>query len=196
MKIYFLLPCFFLFNSYSFAQEISGGKKAWSDSTLWRKTTTLFAEAGGYAFISPNIDKIFYVNRALKISARAGFSLLPGNQHEGRNTLVYLIPAGINFFWGKGMHHFQTGMGELYMNAYQYTNNNTSLETENTDIFITLLYMGYRYQKVKGGLFFQAGWTPTILAITNRKVSTLGSFIIFIPEVGIGYSFLSKVFKQ
>ncbi|MBI4929703.1 MAG: hypothetical protein HY841_02995 [Bacteroidetes bacterium] len=195
MKHYFLFLCFIVLSFFLQAQQVVN-KKEWSDSTLWKKSNTFFVEGGGYSLIAPNYDKIIYVKRSLKLSIRAGFSLFTANQHKGKQAFMYLFPVGLNAFWGRAKHHFQIGIGELYVNMYEYPNSNTSLETVNINIFDTFLFFGYRYQKPTGGLFIQAGWTLPILEIKNHKASTLGSLIIFIPEVGIGYSFLPKGFRK
>ena len=197
MKTFFLLFFIFIFNCSSFGGQSKDStlKIEWSDCLRWRKTNTFFVEVGGYSLISPTYDKIIYVKKSLKLSVRAGFSFFPGNEHEGRNTFTYLFPIGLNAFWGKGKHHFQTGIGELYVNEYIYPDFDPSLETENIDIFATLLFFGYRYQKPTGGLFFQAGLVTPILEIRRNTIQTIGQLIPLGGGIGIGYSFLNKGFK-
>lgn len=170
-------------------------KKQWPDSVRWKKTNTFFIEAGGYSLISPTYDKIIYIKQSLKLSARVGFSVLPGNKHKGYDTYYYIFPVGLNAFWGNGKHHFQTGIGETYVNGYEYPKVNPQQETENINIFDTNLFLGYRYQKPTGGLFFQGGLIIPVLEIKRNTVYTVGQLAPLGAGIGIGYSFLQKHFR-
>jgi len=160
------------------AQEAASSPK---DSGAYAKNCLYFEGLGQGMFYSLNYEYMFTPH----VSGRIGYT-------NWSIPIFFLASAGvvnyqggpvmINYLWGDGDHHLETGIGAV-LGAMRYSG---------TDIIfgekISVKYMffplgtatvGYRYQPREGGFLFRLGVTPIFNA--TRFVPTGG--------MSIGYAF-------
>ncbi|MHA7130250.1 hypothetical protein [Algoriphagus namhaensis] len=175
----------------AFAQEEGQTE---SKAEIFTAKNSIFVESLWPSFsYSLNYDRIFYQKGALKLSARAGFSLLY-NSRTGPTSSFWapFIPVELTGFWGKSKHHLELGLGFFATRNRRYFfdedfPNNIREEPYWGKTFVPRI--GYRYQKPEGGFFFRGGYTPT-LGIENLEGDDEGStFNPFGLSVSLGFSF-------
>lgn len=156
--IFILLLAVFSLNQ-SQAQEIQ------NDSTLNFKRNSIYLELGGNSVLySLNYDYTFRLSEVTKLAVGGGLGVLNIASYANSSvpiseTTFYITPAA-NFLFGKKSHHFETGLSLL---QFQFP----------------MLRAGYRYQPVKGGFLFRAGFTPIIAGM---------NFILW-AGISFGYTF-------
>ena len=166
--------------------------------TVEMQKNTVYAEIGGNGSLySVNIDQVLLSGRNFKISTRIGLGL---SSSIFKNDIDPIIPIEGNIWFGKGKHHFETGLGVIAAFGFDETPPATVVITENgTKVAqfqsgeeFTSMYaftrLGYSYQNSYGGLFFRAGVTPTVTAYTksggaNPKIE---------GSISVGYTFKTK----
>ena len=83
-------------------------------------TLELAGTSGGYSVNSEY--EILNLN-PVKVNARLGIGYLPY-----QNSTFLSIPAGLSFLTGKGMHHFEGGIGFSYIHGLSFL----KIETESS----------------------------------------------------------------
>lgn len=181
------------------AATITGEPQTVTVPTVLPAHNTIYAEVGGNGSLySVNVDQIFLSGKNFKVSARIGLGI---SSSVFQNDIDPIIPIEANVWFGKGKHHFETGVGvvaafgfdETLPVTVQVTENGTKVSQFQPAQEYTSLYaftrVGYRYQNTaNGGLFFRAGIAPTVSAYTkegglNPKLE---------GSIGIGYTFKTK----
>jgi hypothetical protein len=124
----------------------------------------VYVELGGNVSMSINYEKIFYQREKLKMGARVGLAVMPG---QGSTQIS--VPLEWNVLFGKSRKYFELGVG--YTNGLYIASSKSTAET-NYDWIMIAPRIGYRFQKDEGGFLFRIGLTP-ILSIykedeTNR----------------------------
>ena len=152
------------------------GKQVYSQ--LARNTFYVEGATKG-AVYSINYDRIFHQGEKMSYSYRVGFSI-------EKNSLSF--PIGINMITGQGSHHAEFGFTIIpYIDKYQ-----TFLSGDNkSDKYIYVIpSAGYRYQPVKGGLFFKAGIAPLILLDPpSDNFWQMDPKLFLYGSIGAGFSF-------
>ena len=93
----------------------------------------------------------------IKVNTRLGIGYLPY-----QNSIFLSIPAGLNFLTGKGMHHFEGGLGLSYINGLSYL----KIETEGSTNYYAdeAIYfapsIGYRFDKFSKGILIKVYYSP------------------------------------
>lgn len=111
---------------------------------------------------------------------------LKGSNNGGNYKLgVVTFPIEFNNLVGKEKHFFQSGVGLLpayatYSGKGEITDNQF-VKAEGFGLAGGFLSMGYRFQPINNGVFFQANWNPLILKGEGFKAGWIG--------LGIGVGF-------
>ena len=155
----------------------------------------MFAEflgnSGAYAL---NYGRIFFQKERLKISANAGFSLLYKSEDEPLHS-GYLVPAfipEISAFFGKSKHHLEFGIGFNAARQKNYSFDEDFPNNIKEQVYWSksiIPRIGYRYQKPEGGLFFRAGYTPSISFESLDDTAEKVDFIPLGAGISLGFSF-------
>ncbi|WP_199851582.1 hypothetical protein [Brumimicrobium mesophilum] len=160
---------------------------------------TIYAEAFGQGFCwSLNYDRLFNTEKRFMNSFTAGLVYVPQPIDFG-DGIYYGIPVSYNWLLGKKSHHLELGIGLTSLLVNPHSNKKSSFYAYLTP------KIGYRFQRLQGGLFFRATLTPMIdiLSVStsnlgnvkNRSFSTLSNvaglgFAAFPwPGLSIGYTF-------
>lgn len=155
-----LLLLLLLFSNFS--------KTFGSDTTfIFLKKNALFIEGGGKGrYYSVNYDRLFKQGKKLIFSWRAGLSILP---HD------LSIPVAVSAFTRGLQHHLEFTLGFTpYIKDYKTFLSKNDLSDKQ---FYITPGIGYRYQKINGGLFFTAGFDPLVFMDPPS-----GNFWNFTPE--------------
>jgi len=123
-----------------------------NDSSFLSKNTFYIDLASKGAYYSLNYDRIFHQGDKLNFSYKIGFSILKD---------VIAMPIGVNLLKGKNEHHI-----ELSITVMPYIDQYKSFLSDN-DLSDKYLYIisgiGYRYQKLSGGFYFRAAFSPMLI---------------------------------
>lgn len=141
-----------------------------------------FVEAGG-AGLSPlsfNFETRF-ARQLNGLGFRVGVSYF-GLGSQGFATL----PAQINYMLGSRGRYFEMGAGATLFYGYSGLFGGSDSNKNSRTKLIGTLTFGYRYQPVKGGFTFRAGFTPVF---TTDGGDGGFVFIPYIPYISLGYSF-------
>nr|MBC7614185.1 hypothetical protein [Pseudopedobacter sp.] len=132
--------------------------------------------AGGIG--SANIDVRLKKNRQDGFGLRAGFGLgeyFAADLSSDQSGRYYSIPIGINYLLGKRRNSLELGTVFTPQFTFKKTLNDPKIAA------LGFINFGYRFQPLKEGLVFRAGWQPFY---STRK----GLFSTFIGT-SIGYGF-------
>ncbi len=166
----------------------------------------LCGQAGIYSF---SYDWLFRINKKVKNSVSFGLAIIPAHW-----DLFVIAPVSYNFLFGKKNNHLELGIGPTFFfqkfTNWEYTNSSVGYLTVRKDYFLFASpKVGYRYQKLHGGLFFKATLSPIINIVqyfgvvkfkNASRFNLPGSIRFFEPwgelgpvlpwtGVSIGYSF-------
>lgn len=144
-----------------------------------------FVEAGGagLSLLSFNFETRFA--RSLNgLGLRVGASFL-GLGSFGMATL----PVQLTYLLGRRGSYFEMGAGATLFHGYSsfFRNKDYGRDSEPKDSYTKLIgttTFGFRYQPVKGGFMFRAGFSP-FLHIEDGDVI----FFPYMPYISLGYSF-------
>jgi hypothetical protein len=149
----------------------------------------LYGAGGG---ITANIEHKFADFRRSMVTARLGYG--KHKYHGTANHMFTGIPITCSFVSGKRNHHRELGAGFLFAEGNQ---DEAGFNVVNKSIFV-VPFIGYRYQRPSGGLFFKIQYTPLIkvkeYADSNRYRSQIGQFI-HTAGISVGY-FVSHEWKK
>ncbi len=141
------------------------------------RKNSIFLEVGGNGIVySINYDRLFDFSNKIKGSARIGVNYFENfNNNESR---IFGIPVEFSGLYSisKNKHFLELGTGLTYFNSKKFK------ESQNENVFIFALRLGYRYQNPEGGLFLKAGFTP----LNNFPDF---EFWVLIGGISIGYTF-------
>lgn len=116
----------------------------------------LYVEAGGNAILySLNYERRFYFNGSPRFTARVGFATLFAEE-------PFLIPAEINYLFGKKKKHFEAGLGRTFLQQDGFN----------------VLRLGFRSENKKR--IFRIAFTPLLGVISGDIISSY-------PWLGISY---------
>ncbi|MBP6589421.1 MAG: hypothetical protein KAX45_05415 [Chitinophagaceae bacterium] len=138
---HFLLAFFFLFAGKLSAQG----------------NHSLYLEIGGNGLgLSANYDARFSKNHH-GFGFRAGVGFYPGvNMQIVRTSPIFLLPLGVNYVSGKGLHHFEGGLGLSY-----FSGSFSVLNTESKGSGVAFVpSAGYRFSGKGKGIQFRAFISP------------------------------------
>ncbi len=97
--------------------------------TVEMQKNTVYAEIGGNGSLySVNIDQVLLSGRNFKISTRIGLGM---SSSIFKNDIDPIIPIEGNIWFGKGKHHFETGLGVIAAFGFDETPPATVVITEN-----------------------------------------------------------------
>ncbi len=143
----------------------------------YRKTAYIeLLGAGGIA--SANVDVRLKKNRQDGFGLRAGFGLgeyFEANLSSNHSGRYYSVPLGINYLVGKRRNSLELGAVLTPEFTFKKTLNDPQVAA------LGFINFGYRFQPLKEGLVFRAGWQP--FYSTNH-----GFYPTFIGA-SIGYGF-------
>lgn len=165
--IYILLLCF---PFYGISQE--------GNSVPDIKKNSLYVEIGGQGVInSICFDKLFHTNKKIKNTYTGGISFMALKyQYWGGLTFSY------NFLTGQKSHHLELGFGLTLASQYNrkidceyssydstgaLTNHNRFIGTSVDYYSYITPKIGYRFQKINGGILIRLTFTPMVFLI-NR----------------------------
>jgi hypothetical protein len=170
-----------------------------SQSEIPIKRNTIYGELFGQGlYNSISFDRLYRMDKKVKSSFTAGFSLFPSD-----NLFVFGLPISYNLLVGKKNHFMELGLGfttmyeksEIFIGVYNPISNQTS----NKDYFHTVNFytyftpkFGYRYQRANGGFFFRTTFTPFLAGInrigykTKRGIGKYSRYEYFDNAVSFG----------
>ncbi|MDO4771334.1 hypothetical protein [Porphyromonas sp.] len=140
---------------------------------------SFFIEAGG-AGMSPlsfNFESRF-ARQLNGLGMRAGVSFI-GFGDAG----ILTIPVQLNYLMGSRGKYFEIGGGATLFHGYSDWFGGDKGDSY-TKIIGTTTF-GYRYQPVKGGFMFRAGFAPFFTFTEEGKFF----FMPYMPYISLGYSF-------
>ena len=143
-----------------------GHTYAQSETTPLCKSS-VYLEVGGVAGLwSLNYDwELREINENLQLLGRAGLGIY--SEFNGAGFSDVIIPVSSMFLWGKSTHRVEVGGGITY---YNWTFRDVLMQdgfSRKTDLLGHLI-IGYRFQKLKGGLMFRVTYTPIIITDSNK----------------------------
>lgn len=147
---------------------------------------SIFVETGGAGlnFLSFNFETRF-ARQLNGLGLRVGVSFMGGD-----SSGVATLPAQLNYLLGNRGRYFEMGAGATLFHGYSDLFSSKRYDGDNrketyTKLIGTLTF-GYRYQPVKGGFTFRAGFAPIF---TTKEDGEGFIFIPYIPYLSLGYSF-------
>lgn len=121
---------------------------------------TFFIEAGGNTYLySLNYDRLLTLKSNFKISGRVGIMYF--NSFSKNKINLTGVPIEFSFLRGKGNNFFEVGLGVagVYFSRNNY-HQGQLMDTDKTLSVISTFRIGYRHQKIEGGMFYKIGFTP------------------------------------
>jgi hypothetical protein len=181
LKNSLLIVLFILGDLATKAQEDYTGPAA-RDYNKKPAKTAGFIELGGNAGLyCLNIDRIYYYQEKLKISARLGFA-----PHFNGIYIEQIYVLENNFILFTNPHHMELGLGATMQRRY----NERPSEPDNyfwENILFGVARCGYRYQKQDDGFFVRAALTPIFMS--NDAEGFHSNYFQFWAGVSVGVSF-------
>ncbi len=157
------------------------------------KKNSIYLELGGNAFLySVNYDRLITLSNHIKIAPRVGFTYRPTGVYSRYDD--FIIPLEINTLWAKRKEiksFVEVGFGlSLFAMKDDYIDiNNNYIESVKL-ARVSILRLGFRYQKPTGGFMYRAG---VLIPVTQDEFSTsrVGDDIFFRLYAGfsLGYTF-------
>ena len=156
MKKLFLLLCI----------SIIGFGQAFAQSRF-TTISSFYLEAGGAAGLwSLNYDReLWEINEKFRLNGRAGFGMY--SEFNGAGFPDVIIPISNMVLLGKRMHRVEAGGGITYYNWTLRDALKLDGFSRRSDLLGHLI-LGYRFQKLKGGLMFRVAYTPIIINYSNN----------------------------
>ena len=146
---------------------------SFSKNTIYVNTTTKGA------LYSVNYDRVFYKTDKLTYSYNFGISILED---------AVATPVGINLFTGKENSHLEFSFIIMpYIDKYKSFLSKNDL----SDKYIYIVPgIGYRYQKLKGGLFFKLTLSPMlVLDPRSSNFWKMDPELFATVNISLGFSF-------
>lgn len=153
---------------------------------------TIYAEIlGNAAGISLNYDRVVLKKEKYFLSVGFGAGAVPANLiNDALNNgmpkakyVVYGIPIFSNLSFGKKNNHIETGLGFTFQQGMY------GLGLKYSKTLFTVIRLGYRYQKEKGGFFWKIGITPFI---PIKEFGTLSVPYSIVPWGGLAFGYTFK----
>jgi len=134
------------------------------------RTTTIssfYLEVGGAAGLwSLNYDReLWEINEKFRLNGRVGFGMY--SEFNGAGFPDVIIPISNMVLLGKRMHRVEAGGGITYYNWTLRDALKLDGFSRRSDLLGHLI-LGYRFQKLKGGLMFRVAYTPIIINYSNN----------------------------
>jgi hypothetical protein len=138
----------------------------------------IFTELGGVGgYGSINYERVIYRKISLMLAMRCGISTYHILDYTNKINPDVIIPFTMNAFYGKN-HKIELGIGETFSSIVH--TGQTDFKPKRIKNFHTIISIGYRYQKKRGGKVFRCAYTPIIEF--NRDLRHWGG-------ISFGYSF-------
>ena len=153
-----------------------------------RGTTTnssVYLEIGGTAGLwSLNYDReLWEINENFRLHARAGLGMY--SEFNGAGFPDVIIPISNMVLLGEGTHRVEAGGGITYYNWTLRDALKPDGFSRRSDLLGHLI-LGYRFQKLEGGLMFRVTYTPVIINDSNNPFEHWAGG-------SIGYTFKTKL---
>ncbi|MFT5778181.1 MAG: hypothetical protein ACI837_001137 [Crocinitomicaceae bacterium] len=147
-------------------------------------SNTVFAEVGGAGGLwSLNYDRsIWQISESFKLHGRVGVGMM--SEFNGSGFPDVFIPLSTHVIWGKIAHRIEAGGGVTFMN-WTYRDHLSTSGFDRKSQFLGHLTVGYRYQKMDGGIMFRATYTPFIDNNSNVPFEHWAG-------ISVGYTFKNK----
>ena len=171
MKHFFIIFPLFLLTILSFGQV--------SNKTvpIFINKNSVQVELFGHGlFYSLNYERLILNSTKFKTTVQIGCSYYP----PVTDIRDFWFPILINEIFTFNQHHFELGVGQVYINEAIRDNNNKAISWIG-DKFLTAR-IGYRFQKPDSHLIIRAGFTPIMEYTEGKEFHPLGG-------VAFGYSF-------
>ena len=161
------------------------------NGTATKSKSSIYLELGGAAGLwSLNYDRsLWEINESFKLHGRAGLGLY--SEFNGAGFPDVMVPvSGIVLWsafrnkWGKNTHRVEAGGGITYYNWTLRDALSTDGFSRRSDLLGHLI-LGYRFQKLEGGLMFRVTYTPIINNYSNKPFEHWAGG-------SIGYTFKTK----
>lgn len=150
-KILFTFFIFLYFNLLSLAQNVDNKNV---DKNL------VFLETGGFGgYGSINYEYLINKINKLKLSVRIGLSTYHLNDYTNQFNPDLIIPIAINAYYGN-RHNIDLGFGQT-ITSIVYADD-SDYKPKRSNSLNTNISIGYRYQKVEGGVMFKVAYAPII----------------------------------
>ena len=133
--------------------------------TVLRRNTIYADWFGQSVFYSLNYDRLIRVNKKVKRSFSIGLGFWPSEWI----SVMASVPISYNFVFGNKNGHLELGFGLTMFTKEEYRNTYIDVYDNHYDYsyvvrrdYNLLIFskIGYRYQKVRGGIFFRAYFSP------------------------------------
>ncbi len=167
-----------------------------NDSLKYAKNTIYIELLGSGGLYSINYDRIFYMNKKIKISGRLGISYLPEKIDYQEDTRNLPIISQINLLKNIGLRwSIETGIGLTYIvffyKDYYYGDWGQVLQDSGIERGIWIpANIGIRYHAPNDHYFFKLALIPVIVTKMDRFfLFTEHEALIIWYGIGIGYSF-------
>lgn len=119
-----------------------------------------------------------------------GWGLRVGGAYYGSGSSgIVTVPVQVNYLLGRKGRYFEMGAGTTFVRGHHNLYDTGCARSYESDSFFELvgtLTFGFRYQPIKGGFMFRAGFSP-ILMIRGKDNDPI--FIPYVPYLSLGYSF-------
>ena len=134
------------------------------------RTTTkssVYLEVGGVAGLwSLNYDReLWEINENFRLNGRAGLGMY--SEFNGAGFPDVIIPISSMVILGKSTHRVEAGGGITYYNWTLRDALKLDGFSRRSDLLGHLI-IGYRFQKLEGGLMFRVAYTPIIINYSNK----------------------------
>ena len=129
--------------------------KAQNDFNPLSLTLDIAGNSGLYSINGEYLIKKF---NGYTLNARAGFGYM-----TIKNAEFISLPLGANLFIGTGKHHVETGLGMSYIKGMNNARNTLTEDWYESEGVYFIPIMGYRYDKLKRGMFFKIYYSPQIV---------------------------------
>jgi len=152
--------------------------------TATKSKSSIYLELGGAAGLwSLNYDRALWeINESFRLHARAGLGMY--SEFNGAGFPDVMVPVSGMVLWGKHTHRVEAGGGITYYNWTLRDALSTDGFSRRSDLLGHLI-LGYRFQKLEGGLMFRVTYTPIINNYSNKPFEHWAGG-------SIGYTFKTK----
>jgi len=153
--------------------------------TATKSKSSVYLEVGGAAGLwSLNYDReLWEINENFRLHGRAGLGMY--SEFNGAGFPDVIIPISSMIIWGNSTHRVETGGGITYYNWTLRDPLKPDGFSRRSDLLGHLI-LGYRFQKLEGGLMFRVTYTPVIINDSNNPFEHWAGG-------SIGYTFKTKL---
>ena len=147
--------------------------------------SSVYLELGGVAGLwSLNYDReLWEINESLRLNGKVGLGMF--SEFNGAGFPDVIAPVSGMILWGK-RHKVEAGGGVTYVNwTLRHILVDGTVGFNRKSDLLGHLILGYRFQKLEGGLMFRINYTPIIINYSNKPFEHWAGG-------SIGYTFKTK----